>query len=87
MKIMHSVYLEKGYTKFEIIFYTCICAFLAYHFMLYALTLVVYHADKSTYILMHVSLGSLVPNSRDRHEKQWRPDFTCHKIHPKIHFV
>ena len=34
-----------------------------------------------------LSLGTLVPNSRDRHEKQWRPDFTRHKTHPKIHFV
>ena len=34
-----------------------------------------------------ISLGALVPNSRDRHEKQWRPDFTCHKTHPKIRFV
>ena len=34
-----------------------------------------------------VSLGTLVPNSRDRHEKQWRPDFTRHKTHPKIRFV
>ena len=25
-------------------------------------------------------------NSRDRHEKQWRPDFTRHKTHPKIRF-
>ena len=36
---------------------------------------------------MCVSLGTLVPNSRDRHEKQWRPDFTRHKTHPKIRFV
>ena len=34
-----------------------------------------------------ISLGTLLPNSRDRHEKQWRPDFTCHKTHPKICFV
>ena len=34
-----------------------------------------------TYIIL--SLGALVPNSRDRHEKQWRPDFTHHKTHPK----
>ena len=34
-----------------------------------------------------VSLGTLVPNSRDRHEKQWQPDFTRHKTHPKIRFV
>ena len=34
-----------------------------------------------------LSLGTLVPNSRDRHEKQWRPDFTRHKTHPKIRFV
>ena len=34
-----------------------------------------------------ISLGTLVPNSRDRHEKQWRPDFTRHKTHPKIRFV
>ena len=34
-----------------------------------------------------LSLGTLVPNSRDRHEKQWRPDFTRHKKHPKIRFV
>ena len=34
-----------------------------------------------------VSLGTLVPNSRDRHEKQWRPDFTHHKTHPKMRFV
>ena len=35
----------------------------------------------------YISLGMLVPNSRDRHEKQWRPDFTRHKTHPKIRFV
>ena len=29
----------------------------------------------------------LVPNSRDRHEKQWRPDFTHHKTHPKMRFI
>ena len=34
-----------------------------------------------------ISLGALVPNSRDRHEKQWRPDFTHHKTHPKMRFV
>ena len=34
-----------------------------------------------------LSLGTLVPNSRDRHEKQWRPNFTRHKTHPKIRFV
>ena len=34
-----------------------------------------------------LSLGTLVPNGRDRHEKQWRPDFTRHKTHPKIRFV
>ena len=34
-----------------------------------------------------ISLGTLVPNSRDRHEKQWRPDFTHHKTHPKMRFV
>ena len=38
-------------------------------------------------IMYAVSLGTLVPNSRDRHEKQWRPDFTLHKTHPKIRFV
>ena len=32
-------------------------------------------------------VGALVPNSRDQHEKQWRPDFTRHKTHPKIRFV
>ena len=36
---------------------------------------------------LHKSLGALVPNSRDRHEKQWRPDFTHHKTHPKMCFV
>ena len=36
---------------------------------------------------MYVSLGALVPNSRDRHEKQWRPDFMHHKTHPKMHLV
>ena len=36
---------------------------------------------------IYISLGTLVPNSRDRHEKQWRPDFTRHKTHPKIRFV
>ena len=35
----------------------------------------------------HLSLGALVPNSRDRHEKQWRPDFMRHKTHPKMCFV
>ena len=39
------------------------------------------------YCCIYVSLGTLVPNSRDRHEKQWRPDFTRHKTHPKIRFV
>ena len=39
------------------------------------------------YIYIYISLGALVPNSRDRHEKQWRPDFTRHKTHPKIRFV
>ena len=34
-----------------------------------------------------LSLGTLVPNSSDRHEKQLRPDFTRHKTHPKIRFV
>ena len=34
-----------------------------------------------------LSLITLVPNSRDRHEKQWRPDFARHKTHPKIRFV
>ena len=38
-------------------------------------------------IMSTLSLGALVPNSRDRHEKQWRPDFTHHKTHPKIRFV
>ena len=36
---------------------------------------------------IYVSLGVLVPNSRDRHEKQWRPDFTYHRTHPKMCFV
>ena len=35
------------------------------------------------YFQTTVSLGALVPNSRVRHEKQWRPDFTHHKTHPK----
>ena len=39
------------------------------------------------YVFTCISLGALVPNSRDRHEKQWRPDFTRHKTHPKIRFV
>ena len=39
------------------------------------------------YIYIYISLGTLVPNSRDRHEKQWRPDFTHHKTHPKMRFV
>ena len=34
-----------------------------------------------------LSLGALVPNSRDQHEKQWRPDFTHHKTHPKMRLV
>ena len=34
-----------------------------------------------------MSLGALVPNSRDRHEKQWQLDFTHHKTHPKMSFV
>ena len=34
-----------------------------------------------------ISLGALVPNSRDRHEKQWQPDFTHLKTHPKMRFV
>ena len=38
-------------------------------------------------VYIYISLGTLVPNSRDRHEKQWRPDFTRHKTHPKIRFV
>ena len=38
-------------------------------------------------LYIHISLGTLVPNSRDRHEKQWRPDFTHHKTHPKMRFV
>ena len=29
-----------------------------------------------------VSLDGLVPNSKDRHEKQWRPDFMHHKYTP-----
>ena len=40
----------------------------------------------STYVCI-LSLGALVPNSRDRHEKQWRPDFMHHKTHPKMRFV
>ena len=43
------------------------------------------HTNKQVYY--NLSLGALVPNSRDRHEKQWRPDFTHHKTHPKMHFV
>ena len=39
------------------------------------------------FIYLYISLGALVPNSRDRHEKQLRPDFTLHKTHPKIRFV
>ena len=31
------------------------------------------------YIYIYLSLGALVTNSRDRHEKQWRLDFTHHK--------
>ena len=34
-----------------------------------------------------LSLGMLVTNSRDQHEKKWRLNFTHHKTHPKIHFV
>ena len=41
----------------------------------------------NSYYKLTISLGTLVPNSRDRHEKQWRPDFTHHKTHPKIRFV
>ena len=44
------------------------------------------HLIRTVYIHA-TSLGALVPNSRDRHEKQWRPDFTHHKTHPKIRFV
>ena len=44
-----------------------------------------YH--EMTFSKFDSSLGLLVPNSRDRHEKQWRPDFTHHKTHPKIRFV
>ena len=40
----------------------------------------------SIYIYIYI-LGTLVPNSRDRHEKQWRPDFTHHKTHPKMRFI
>ena len=40
-----------------------------------------------TNIIGFLSLGALVPNSRDRHEKQWRPDFTHHKTHPKMRFI
>ena len=36
---------------------------------------------------LDISLGALVPNSRDRHEKQWQPNFTHHKTHPKMRFV
>ena len=39
------------------------------------------------HIWINISLGALAPNSRDRHEKLWRPDFTHHKTHPKMHFV
>ena len=46
-----------------------------------------YRVTSLTSVHYHISLGALVPNSRDRHEKQWRPDFTRHKIHPKIRFV
>ena len=44
---------------------------------------------KWTHMLIHTdtSLGALVPNSRDRHEKQWQLDFTHHKTHPKMRFV
>ena len=41
----------------------------------------------NVHINTHTSLGALVPNSRDRHKKQWQPDFTRHKTHPKICFV
>ena len=45
------------------------------------------HIQSRIDIYKYSSLGTLVPNSRDRHEKQWRPDFTRHKTHPKIRFV
>ena len=35
-------------------------------------------------VAVYISLGALIPNSRDQHEKQWRPDFTHHKTHPKM---
>ena len=50
------------------------------------ITSIALNCDKIN-ILACISLGTLVPNSRDRHEKQWRPDFTRHKTHPKIRFV
>ena len=46
----------------------------------------VIHSESINNKLM-LSLGALVPNSRDQHEKQWRPDFTRHKTHPKMRFV
>ena len=39
------------------------------------------------WLSMALSLGMLVPNSRDQHEKKWQLKFTHHKTHPKIRFV
>ena len=64
-----------------------VCMYI-YNHVLYACTSIIMYCMHSciqyTILMMKlgnsmVSLGALVPNSRDRHEKQWRPDFTHHK--------
>ena len=36
---------------------------------------------------MNIWLGTLVPNSRDWHEKKWQPNFLRFKAHLKISFT
>ena len=67
-------YAESKVLQHEMVSYTCMCVY----------THQLYYHQVRQYL---ISLGTLVPNSRDRHEKQWRPDFTRHKTHPKIRFV
>ena len=64
-----------------------LCLKLCRHNWWFLVSHLYFNASQNTLRYQSLSLGTLVPNSRDRHEKQWRPDFTRHKTHPKIRFV
>ena len=34
------------------------------------------------HVLFQLSLGILVPNSKDQHEQKWQPNFMHHRTHP-----